>query len=188
MDTELESMMETFDTENEFAERRRNRRPTARPSGRPLTTPQPQQGYVTRNEFNTAMEKVRTELTAASNGLKTLDGRVNTISTAQERLTREVNARKRENEGLRKDLKSTRELAALLPLIATNSKTEKFPDSAGAGLAGKDYLAPSGNSMGVLAPLLLLGSGDSSSGSSGGLLGGSDSSMMMLLLLFAFNK
>lgn len=196
--TEFESTLDTFDTESEseFSERRRRwggRGGVSRPQGRPLTSPQPQQGYVTRNEFNTAMEKVRSELASASSGLRTLEGRVNTLATGQERLTREAAARKRENEALRRDLKSTREMAAIIPLIAANTKTEKLPSTQDipAALQGKEISVPSGNNLATFAPLLLLGGSDSSSGSSGssgGFLGGSDSNMMLLLLLFAFNK
>jgi hypothetical protein len=192
---DFDNILDNYNDENEpeFSERRRwagRGGNVSRPRGGRLTGPQPQQGYVTRNEFNAAMEKVRSELAAASSGLRTLEGRVNTLGTGQERLMKEAAARKRENEGLRRDLKSTRELAAILPLISSNTKTITIKDGKGNAL---DVLAPSGNSLSAILPLLLLSGGDSTSGSggSGGIFGGgSDNNSLLPLLLISgvFNK
>jgi hypothetical protein len=170
---------------SDYADRRRGRtRPAPRPSGRPVAPPAPQQGYVTRQEYTTAMERVKEQLTQAANGIKTVDGRVNKISDSQEKLSREVAARKKEAEALRKDLKSTREMAAIIPLISQNSRTVTIT---GANGTQQEVLAPSGNSIGAIAPLLLLGVGDSSG--SGGLGGGGDNNMlMMVVLMSAMNR
>lgn len=160
---------------NDYSERRTRWRPAPRPSGRSPASPAPQHGHVTRQEYTAAMERVKNQLTQAANGIKTLDGRVNSVSSAQERASKELAARKRETEGLRKDLKSTREMAAIIPLISQNTRT--------VNIGGQDVLAPSTNGLGAIAPLLLLGTGDS-----GGGLGGDNNMMMMLVLMSAMNR
>jgi hypothetical protein len=163
-------------SESDFSERKRRWRPAPRPSGRSPAPPAPQQGNVTRQEYTAAMTAVKNQLTQAANGIKTLDGRVNTVSAAQEKHAKELAVRKRETEALRKDLKSTREMAAIIPMISQNSKTVM--------IGNQEVLAPSGNAMGAIAPLLLLGTGDSS----GGGLGGDNNMMMMLVLMSAMNR
>lgn len=188
MDNEMTELFESadgaeYDGESDYSERRRRWRPVPRPSGRSPTPPQQQQGFVSRTEYNAAMESVRAQLTAASNGLRALDGRVNTLAQGQERMGRDLAARRRETEALRRDLRQTREMAALLPLISNTSRTVR--------IGNQDVLAPSGNNLGAIAPLLLLGVGDSSGpggmgGSDGG--GGMGGMMLPLVLILASSR
>lgn len=191
--TELEDALDALEWgDGEFEERRgrgmpritRRPAPVKRPSGGRLAPTPPSQGNVTRNEFNAAMERVRRELAATSSGLRTLEGRVNTLNAGQERLLREVTSRKREVETVQRDLRQTREMAALLPLLTSTTKTETIPvaEDIPPVLQGKKYLVPSESNLAAFAPLLLLGAGDSSRGGSGG-LGGSDFSTLLVAML-----
>src|SRR5262249_41210994 len=105
--------------------------------------------------------------------IKMVDGRVRNVSAEQNRmgtaLRKEMADRRKEVVGVRKDLQSTREITALLPLLTT--------------LGG-------GSQIAAFAPLLLLGNDVSaipadgtSSSSSSGLLGGGTTGIIALLAI-----
>jgi hypothetical protein len=129
---------------------------TPRPSG----TSAP----VTQVQLQAALARVSQQIGTNSNAIKTVDGRVRGLATEQGRITtglrKEVTDRKKDADALRRDLQSTRELSALLPLV-TAGQTGPI-----ATLAPLLFLLPPGTLTGG-------GSGDASS-NSGSLLGGNN--------------
>lgn len=116
---------------------------------------------VTQTQLREVIARFNTALTTNGKAITQVDGRTRALATEQQRLDgglrRELADRKKEISAVRRDLQSTREVSAILPLLST--------------------LAP-GNALVSFAPLLLLGndvSGSDAAGASsnsGGLLGG----------------
>ena len=150
---------EAWPYDSEYAEAGPRRPGPVRPAtGRPLNTPRPGSGatgnFVTQAQFDAAMTKTRSEMTANANAIKTVDGRVRTVIGDVQKLSAST---KKDIDKLRSDLRTTQTLSALIPLIA-----------------------PPGSKFGQIAPLVhLVGTdfygGSSSSGGSGS---GSGSSML----------
>ena len=130
--------------------------------------------YVTQVQLQTALARVSQQIGVNSTAIKTLDGRVRGTAAEQGRLgaglRKETADRKKESDTLRRNLESTRELSALLPLVAK-----------------------SGTTLGNLAPLAFLlppdvlggATGGSSSGSSSGILGGGSSVVALIAIAAA---
>ena len=160
-----EASDEAFD---EAAPRRRPSPAPFRPQSRPtvpvpnLRPPQPAAAmgqYVTREQLKTVTDKVAAAFKVTNDAVGKIGSRTQRLAREQERLDaglrKELTERKKEICAVRKDLQSTREMSALLPML-TN-------------LAGPN------NQLSTFAPLLLLGndvSCDAAQGNSGGLLGG----------------
>ena len=163
------------------------RRPR-RPIGRPVRTPPAGSAYqdrsgpggpVTQQQLKTALGMVARQIKATGDAVKVVDARVRRVADEQGRLSvalRKENAdRKKEILCVRKDLQSTRETSAILPLLTS--------------FAGDSPIA-------ALAPLFLLGGDVTTEGSCGtGGLGASGSGLgglmngglTMPLLLLAFS-
>ena len=157
-----ESPDEAFDEayDEAFDEARRGRRPF-----KPIVPPRASTAYkarpstsvVTQAQLQLALAKVSQQINTNSKAIKIVDGRVRSVSAEQSRvsagLRKELADRKKAILDVRKDLQSTREITALIPLLTT--------------LGG-------GSGIATFAPLLLLGNDVSSDtpGTSGGLLGG----------------
>jgi hypothetical protein len=125
--------------------------------------------YVTEARLAAALARVDQKIGITNNAVRTVDGRVRNVISEQGKqavaLRKEITDRKKDADNLRADLKSTRELGALIGLIAP---------SGGTGIA---RLAPL---LYLLPPETL--SGYSSGGSSsGGLLGGGDNNLVALV-------
>ena len=167
-----------FDSESldsmENARRRRGPiRPVPAARGLNAFRPRPNagaSGAVTQAQLQAALARVRTEVTANANGIKTLDGRVRTVVADQQRF--ETSTRKQVDK-LRSDLKTTQTISALVPLIA-----------------------PPGSKFGNVAPLVhligpdLMGGSGSASGTggsnTGGILGGGSNNLIAIgALLYA---
>lgn len=158
---------ESFDS-LENARRRRGRAPMRPvPAARGLNAfrPRPNAGAtgpVTQAQLQAALARVRTEVTANANGIKTLDGRVRTVASDQKNFE---TATRKQVDKLKSDLKTTQTLSALVPLIA-----------------------PPGSSFHTVAPLIhlvgpeLLGGsgGTGKSANSGGLLGGGSNNLIAI--------
>lgn len=156
------------DAEN-YSESRRRGRGRGRPSPvrpapggnlfRPRPAPGAGSGGVTQAQLEAALNRVREQVTANANAIKTVDGRVRTIIADAQKLQAET---RKDVSKLRSELKTTQTISALVPLIA-----------------------PPGSSFHQVAPLLHLigpdllgstssGSSGGSQGSSGNLLGGNN--------------
>lgn len=169
--------------EASYDEARRSRRPTT-----PVKTPPGGSAYqdrpgaggaVSQQQLKTALGLVARQIKATGDAVKVVDVRVRRVGDEQARLTaalRKENAdRKKEILCVRKDLQSTRETSAILPLLTS--------------FAGDSPIA-------ALAPLFLLGGdvtteGSCGAGGTGGMgsgLGGLMSGgLTMPLLLLAFS-
>lgn len=174
-----DSTFDNWDNESEStdsfesARRRRGRgpmRPVPAARGLNAFRPRPNTGAtgaVTQAQLQAALARVRTEVTANANGIKTLDGRVRTVATDQKNFE---TATRKQVDKLKSDLKTTQTLSALVPLIA-----------------------PPGSTFGNVAPLIHLvgpdlmgGSSTTSGSSSGGLLGGGSNNLIAIgALLYA---
>jgi hypothetical protein len=154
---------EAFDEAFDEAIRRSGRRPPVQTAARQSAYRQrPNNDFVTQAQLQAALARVSGQIATNSTAIKTVDGRVRTVSSEQARLTsalrKEIADRKKEEDGLRKDIQSTRELAAILPLIAKNNP---------------------------MISLLALGGGSlfGGSGTGTGALGGDSTSNLLLLAL-----
>lgn len=129
--------------------------------------------YVTEARLAAALARVDQKIGITTNAVKTVDGRVRNVISEQGRqavaLRKEIADRKKDADKLRADLKSTRELGALIGLIAP---------SGGTGIA---RFAPL---LYLLPPETLSGSSSSGS-SSGGLLGGDNNLVSLVAVAFA---
>jgi hypothetical protein len=154
---------------SEYAEARPQRR---RPSP-PVKTAPRQSAYsprpsgtgapVTQQQLQAALARVSQQIGVNSNAIKTVDGRVRGVVAEQGRmggaLRKEMADRKKDTDGLRRDLQSTRELSALIPLVAQ-------PGTTLGNIAPLAHLLPSDTFSG--------GGGSGGSGGTGSsLLGGS---------------
>lgn len=148
---ELDEYDESYDEYDEYDESYDEavRRPTARrapvrtaPRGsaykpRPTAT-----GPVTQAQLKEALAVVSRQVATNSTAIKTIDGRVRGVTTEQARTTamlrKEIVDRKKDQETFKKELQSTRELAALLPIIAKDNPIIGLlaASSGGGGLFG----------------------------------------------------
>ena len=158
-----ESFDENDESLDEAVRRRGGSRPPVRTAPRGSAyRPRPNNDFVTQAQLQAVLARVNGQITTNSAAIKTLDGRVRSVSNEQARmataLRKEVADRKKEEEVLRKEIQSAKELGVILPLIAKDNP---------------------------LIGLLALGTGG------GGLLGGGggtggDSTSNLLLLALAF--
>jgi hypothetical protein len=157
-------------------------------TGTGLVSPRPNNQYVTQTQLQTSLAKVGDQLKANSNAIGGLSERV---SAQTEVIRKEVTARKKETDQLKKDLNQTRQMSALLPLL---SKPKSIQLQASAVPTGTSpvpkALVESNDAFGLLLPLMLMGGMGGSSGGSGGggMFGGDDSGMMMMVLALTLGK
>lgn len=167
---ELEEYDESFDEYDEYEDydeairRRMPRRAPVKtaPRGsaykpRPATT-----GPVTQAQLKEALAVVSRQVATNSTAIKTLDGRVRGVTTEQARTTamlrKEIVDRKKDQDAFKKELQSTRELAALLPIIAKDNPIIGLlaASSGGGGLFGGGTSGADGTGS-LLMTVLLLG-------------------------------
>lgn len=165
-----DSMYDSGDSESwEARGRRRPQRPAPTASGASAFRPRPgagASGPVTQAQLEAALARVRTEVRANATGIKTLDGRVRTAVTDQQRFEA---ATRKQVDKLRSDLKTTQTLSALIPLIAP-------PTSPYASVAPLLHL---------VGPDLAGASSGGTGSSSGGLLGNNNNLIAIGALLYA---
>ena len=161
--------------DSEYTEYGEARAPRRRPAP-PVRTAPRQSAYsprpsgtgapVTQQQLQAALARVSQQIGVNSNAIKTVDGRVRGVVAEQGRmggaLRKEMADRKKDTDGLRRELQSTRELSALIPLVAQ-------PGTTLGNIAPLAHLLPSETFTG--------GGGGGGTGGSGGtgssLLGGS---------------
>lgn len=177
MNAYYEDEVAEFDETDEMDERapRFSRRFPSLAVPRPgnITAPMVSSRPVTRAEFASATRKLDEKISVNSRAIKTVEGRVNTVSDANTRQNKAILA-------LQNEVKSVREISMLLPLLSSQ-KTEV--------VAGVEVVVPSNDSFAKLLPLLLLSGG-------GGLLGGGSNNdsnsglggMLPLLLILSSQK
>jgi hypothetical protein len=145
---------------------------------------------VTQTQLQTSLAKVGAQIKTNSDAITTVSSRV---STQSELLTKEVAARKKETDQIKKDLNQTRQMAAILPLLSAPksvqlAKGATDPATPAANQAPK-ALVESGDALSTLLPFLLLGGmGGSGGGGMFGSGGGDDSTMMLLVLALTLGK
>src|SRR5260370_30873047 len=119
--------------------------------------PRPNNNFVTQTQLQAALGRVSSQIAVNSNAIKTVESRVRSVSTEQVRITgalrKEVSDRKKEEESLRKELQSTRELAVILPLLGGNPLIRLLALGGGSFLGGGG--SGSGDSTGNLLILAL---------------------------------
>jgi hypothetical protein len=145
--------------------------------------------FVTEARFQAALGRISSQMKVQSTAIKTVDGRVRALNADLGRqaaaLRKETADRKKDIDGVRKDLQSTREMAALIPLIAGGG-TVTVPAGGGSNIP------VTSSTIGTFAPLLLLmgpdltGGSSGGSGSDGGMFGGGMGLIMLLVLSQAF--
>jgi hypothetical protein len=133
---------------------------------------------VTQTQLQTALAKVSADVKTNGDAIKTVNARLNTLSSEQAQqvatLRRESAERKKADAAIRADQKKIRELAVLQVLLQKPPTLDVTRDG---GQVTDVTLKQSNDS---LLPILLMGGlgGDSSGG-------GSDNSMMMMALLLS---
>jgi hypothetical protein len=134
------------------------------------------------------MARVGSQIRANSNAVRTLTGRVDsTLATVR----KETADRKKEAEAQRKDLRQTKEMSALLPLLTQPRSVGPTTELGASGIPdGTRPLVQSDDALSMLLPFMLLMSDTSTSGGGGGLFGGGgdSSSMMFLVLALSLSK
>lgn len=168
---------ESFDEDYSEARprpRARNLRPIVPPAAKTAYQARPSPSNVTQAQLQAALARVSAQINSGAAAVKAVDVRVRGVAGETERnssaLRREIADRKKEILGVRKDLQSTREMSAMIPLLSS--------------LGG-------GGPMAAVMPMLLMGGdvsnsdGNGSGGgtSGGGLFGGGSTGMIAMLAL-----
>lgn len=173
---------ESDESDEDLMERRAPRRFGRAPrtaSGRGLFKPRPQTQNVTQTQLQAAMARVGAQIKTNTDAIKTINSRLATIAADQ---AKHAAAQRKATDTLRKDLRQTREMSAILPLLTAPRapETATLTEAAGSLPVGTKVVVnpPAPDSMSTLLPLLLM----SGSGLTGG-GGDSDSSNMLLLAL-----
>ncbi len=175
---------EDFESD-ESDEATRGRRYRSVPVGRPSrpSITRPAGNYVTQVQLQAALADVRRQIGTNAAAIKTLEGRINTLTQEQTRLRRDVSEQKKQTDGLRKELRQTREMAGLMPLLM-QPKAVALTSEAGGLRQGTKVVVDDGDSFSMMLPLLLF----SGSGLTGGGGEGNDNSMMMMMLALSLGK
>jgi hypothetical protein len=175
-----------YDEFDESDEARRRRRPPLRLPKRGGAVPQrPPQGFATKAELTATANRLDSRIATSATAIKTLEGRVNTMSSEQGKLRTDVNK-------LQGGLNDVRSMAMLVPLLS--SQTTRTMTAATNGInAGDKVVVDTGDNVTKILPLLLFsGAFGSTSGggtsSGGGMFGGDSGGLMMVALLMAMQN
>jgi hypothetical protein len=164
-ETDGESWADAVDEVDEALDeaRRGPSRPPVRTSGGGNTyRPRPNNNTVTQAQLQAALARVSGQINTNSTAIKTVDGRVRGLTSEQVRVTgalrREIADRKKESEAARREIQSTREMAAILPII---SKGNPLVGLLAIGMGGSLFGGSGGSSTGDsnsnwLLPAILL--------------------------------
>jgi hypothetical protein len=144
--------------------------------------------YVTQTQLQSAMARVGAQIKTNSDALKTVNSRVATLSTDITKQTAEIKKlstkETRDTSGLRRDLNSTRQMAAIMPLLST-PKSQALTEAAGGLPAGTKVVIDTGDNLSLLLPLLMMGGMGGGSGGEGGSGGGMGDMMLPMVLLMS---
>lgn len=188
----LEDILEDFEydesdesDESDLSERRRRRwnRPRTASGGR-LYQPRPMSQYVTQTQLQTALTRVGSQIKTNADAIKTVNVRVNSVSSEQSRQTallkKEISERKKQDIASKRDVQQKLQLLLLLPLLIKPSSKEITLENG----EKVNVLVESNDTLSLLLPLLLIGGlgGEGTSLSGGGGTGGIDSTMLILIL------
>ena len=131
---------ESDESYGEARPRKNGLRPIAPAPAKSAYQARPNPQPVTQAQLQAALAKVSQQINAGTAAVKAVDARVRGVAAETERtgiaLRKEIAERKKEVLAVRKDLQSTREMAAIMPMLTS--------------LGG-------GSGMATIAPLLLLG-------------------------------
>ncbi|MBW4655833.1 MAG: hypothetical protein KME20_22750 [Kaiparowitsia implicata GSE-PSE-MK54-09C] len=193
-DLEYDEMYDSDESDDgDFAERRRRtgrgrrRAPAPRTAtGNQLFRPRPNSQYVTQTQLQSALARVGGQIKTNADAIKTINTRLNTVSSEQTRqaalLRRESSERKKQDDLIKQDMRQKIELLTLLPLLSRPSS-----ETIQVGERSVEVLTKSNNTLSMLLPLLLMGGmGGSSAGGSSGL--GDNNSMMLMALVLMGDK
>ncbi len=143
--------------------RRGGRRPPVRTSGGGNTyRPRPNNNFVTQAQLQAALGRVSGQIATNSTAIKTVDGRVRGLTSEQVRVTsalrKEIAERKKDAEAVRREIQSTREMAAILPIVAKNNPIVGL---LALGMGGGSFLggggsATAGDTSSWLLPAIVL--------------------------------
>ncbi len=187
---ELEEILESDELyepgeSDEFEEARRRRAPvrTARRGG--AVPPRPAPGYATRAELTATANRLDSKIVTNSTAIKSIEGRVNTLSGEQTKLRTDVTK-------LQGGINDVRNMAMLMPLLTTQSTRTVTSTVGGTINAGDKVVVDTGDNMSRILPLLLFsgsfGGSSGNSGSGGGMFGGDSSGIMMIALVMAMQN
>lgn len=176
---------ESDESDEDLMERRAPRRFGRAPrtaTGKGLFKPRPQTQNVTQTQLQAAMARVGAQIKTNTDAIKTINARLATIAADQ---SKHLASQRKATDTLKKDLRQTREMSAILPLLTAPRAPETVTlTEATAGLpAGTRVVVnpPAPDSMSTLLPLMLM-SGSGLTGGSGGESDGSNMLMLALLL------
>lgn len=153
----------------EAGPKKRPMRPISPAAAKNAYRPRPNPQAVTQAQLQAALAKVTQQINAGTAAVKAVDARVRSTAAETERtgiaLRKEIAERKKDVLAVRKDLQSTREMAAMMPMLTS--------------LGG-------GSGIAAIAPLLLLGQdvsgADGAQGSSGGMFSGTTGIITLMAL------
>jgi len=177
--SEFESLLES-PFESEYAEAPARRPPVRTPSNQSSFTGRPNPNAASQSQVQSTARNLDAKIEQLSAAVKAVETRVNGIAADQQRIgaavKKEIDERKKADDGIRADLQQTKTLSVLLPFM-TNSSVDAR-DINGNQIK---VVTKTGNQIGSLLPFLLLltptgGGTDASKGPLGG-----DSSMLLLL-------
>lgn len=147
--------------------------------------PRPGQGFATRAELTAAANRLDARIATNSTAIKTVEGRVATLSSDITKLRTDIN----KSQGGVNDI---RNMSMLMPLLTSQSTRTVTAAVAGTNIqAGDKVVVDSGDNFSRLMPLLLFSGsfgssgGSGQSGSGGGMFGGESSGIMMVALMMA---
>jgi hypothetical protein len=163
---------------------------------RPITRPP---GFVTRVELATTVARIDGKIGTVSEGIKTVNNRLNAINAEKNRadaaLKNEINERKKDSEAQKKDFNSKVQMLALFPLLLAPTSYSVSPalnvSTAGAVTAATNpaqntplTVSPGQASLtNALLPILLIGGLGGQGGLGSSSDGGMDNTMLLVLAL-----
>lgn len=183
-----------FDEFDESDEARRRRGGRRRPSSVRLpkrggaVPKRPGAGYATKAELTATANRLDGRIAIASKAIKTVEGRVNALSTDQGRLRTDVNK-------LQGSVNDVRNMAMLMPLLSTQKTVTTTAETSGIP-AGSKVVVDSGDSFSKLLPLLLFsgsfggtpGGTPGGQSGSGGMFGGDSGGIMLVAMMMAMQN
>lgn len=172
------------DESDEARRRRGGRRPPVRTARRGNAVPQrPAAGFATKAELTATANRLDARIATNSTAIKSVEGRVNTLSSDTSKLRTDLNK-------IQGSVNDVRNMSMLMPLLSSTKTREATADVPGAGIVkGDKVVVDSGDSFSRILPLMLFsgGLGGSSSGQSGsgGMFGGDSGGIMLVAMMIA---
>ena len=154
---------------------------------RPATTTTSTAQYVTQAQLQAALNRVGEQVKTNAQAIATVNTRLNAINEQQARQTaalrKEYADRRKESATLKRELRQTRDLSAMLPLLNRPSTVTVTKEFDPAVPAGTKLVIDKGDTMSMMLPFLLMGGMGGMGGMSGSADSSGDNNMMMMLVL-----